>query len=175
MDTKIFGAITNAPDATDDDYVVGTRAAGGSYTDYKYTMAQIAAYIGTTTPSVVASGRETAETAAVATVVTHTVGASDTSFEISANANVTTSSAENFLVDVAYTDETNTARTVNIKFMYGASGTISSAIVAANGAVPYLGLPMRIRCKAATAITVSTSGTFTGCTYNVEAAIIQMA
>lgn len=49
MDTKILGAITNAPDATADDYVVGVRSALGVYTDYKYTMAQLADYIGTLT------------------------------------------------------------------------------------------------------------------------------
>lgn len=176
MDTKILGAITTAPDVTNDDFFVGTRSALGVYTDYKYSMADLVAYLGTSggVPTIVDTGRHAAQTAAVASVVAYTVGASDGSFVVSGNVNVTTSGSESFEVTVAYTDETNMARTQSLKFMYGNSGTISSTVAAANGALPYNGLSVRIRCKAATSITVATAGTFTGCTYNVEADITQM-
>lgn len=114
-------------------------------------------------------GRATAQTAANASVSTHTLGASDASFEVSANVLVTTSSAENFTVTVDYTDEGNTARTLTLNFQTIA-GVIGTAINFANGAVPYEGIPVHIRCKASTTITVKTAsgGTYTGATYNVE-------
>lgn len=123
--------------------------------------------------SVQGAGRATAQTAANASVATYTVGASDASFVVSANVRVTTSSAEAFTVTCAYTDEGNTARTITLNFQLVA-GTIGTAIAAANGAVPYEGLPLHIRAKAATAITIATTGTFTGCTYNVEGVISKL-
>jgi hypothetical protein len=39
----------------------------------------------------------------------------------------------------------------------------------ANGAVPYIGVPQRIRCKKGTTIVFATTGTFTTVTYNAEA------
>lgn len=175
MPTEL-GQIAAAPSVSASDFFVGVRNPGSSSVDYLYSMAQLVAFLGASggVPSIVDTGRLTGQTAAAASVVSYTVGASDASYSVSANVNVTTSGSENFLVDVAYTDETNTARTINLKFMYASSGTIGSAVAAANGAIPYAGIAMRIRCKSGTSITVSTSGTFTGCTYNVEADIIQM-
>lgn len=116
------------------------------------------------------SGRSVAQTAAVATLATQTVGASDASFKISANVLVTTSSAESFTVRVVYTDEANTSRTLTLLFNLPA-GTTIAGVQSAQGAIPYAGLVSRIRAKASTTITISTSGTFTGCTYNVEGTI----
>jgi hypothetical protein len=118
------------------------------------------------------TGRATAQTAANASVATYTLGASDASFEISANVLVTTSSAEAFTVTVDYTDEGNTARTITLNFQL-LVGTIGTAINFANGAVPYEGIPLHIRCKASTAITIKTAagGVYTGATYNVEGII----
>lgn len=132
------------------------------------------ATVGWGVPAIYGRGRSTAQTTAVASVATYTVGAADGSFIVSANVNVTTSSAENFTVTVAYTDETNTARTLTLNFSL-VTGTIGTAITFGNGAVPYEGIPMHIRCKASTAITIATTGTFTGATYNVEGLISQIA
>lgn len=116
------------------------------------------------------TGRATAQTAANASVQTYTLGAADASFEVSANVLVTTSSAENFTVRVAYTDEGNTARTLTLPFITLAG--VSVAIINfANGAVPYEGIGLHIRVKASTTITVATVGAFTGATYNVESII----
>lgn len=120
------------------------------------------------------TGRSTAQTAAVASVATYTLGAEDQTFEVSANVLVTTSSAENFTVTYAYTDEGNTARTGTFNFQLLA-GTVGTAIAAANGAVPYNGIPVHIRCKASTTITIATTGTFTGATYNAEGVIKRIA
>jgi len=113
------------------------------------------------------TGRATAQTAANANVHSFTLPATDGSYQICANVLVTTSSAEAFTVTVAYTDEGNTARTATLNLQL-VNGTIGTNIAFANGAVAYMGIPLNIRCKASTSITVATTGTFTGCTYNVE-------
>lgn len=120
---------------------------------------------------VVAQGRAAAQTAAVASVSTFTVGATDASFEVSANVLVTTSTNHNFTVTCTYTDEGNTARTLTLPFTLVAGSAIVNAVANANGAVPYMGIVQHIRAKAATAITVATTGTFTTVTYNVEGII----
>ena len=72
---------------------------------------------------------------------------------------------------VAYTDETNTARTLTLNFS-SLTGTLGIAIAAAG---PFEGIPAVIRCKASTTITVATAGTFTSLTYNAEAMLEQLA
>lgn len=125
-------------------------------------------------PAIYGSGRSAAQTAAVASVATYTVGAADGSFIVSANVNVTVSTAHTIAVQVDYTDETNTSRTLTLSFSQLAGAFINS-ITNLTGAGPYEGIPMHIRCKASTAITVKTTGTFTTVTYNVEGLIQQIA
>lgn len=119
----------------------------------------------------VVTGRVTAQTAAVASVATLTVGGADASYEISGNILVTTSSAEAFSISVDYTDETNTARNAIIPIIRASTGAWITQTISATGAVAYPGGHVQIRAKASTAITIKTSGTFTGCTYNVEGRI----
>lgn len=126
-------------------------------------------------PAIYGSGRSTAQTAAVASVATYTVGAADGSFLISANVNVTSSTAHSFTVTCAYTDETNTSRTLTLSFIQIGGGTPIATITNVTGAGPYEGVPNHIRCKASTSITIATTGTFTTVTYNVESSIIQLA
>lgn len=126
-------------------------------------------------PAVYGSGRSTAQIAAVASVATYTVGAADGSFLITSNVNVTTSTAHSFTVTCAYTDETNTSRTLTLSFIQIGGGTPIATITNITGAGPYEGVPNHIRCKASTSITIATTGTFTTVTYNVEAAVIQIA
>ncbi|MCX7123941.1 MAG: hypothetical protein NTV32_09840, partial [Gammaproteobacteria bacterium] len=121
------------------------------------------------------TGRVTGQTAANTSVATYTLNnVADATYEVSANVLVTTSSAEFFTVTCTYTDEGNTSRTVTLNFSLVA-GTIGTTIAAANGAVPYQGVPLHIRCIKNTTITIKTTGTFTGCTYNVEGVIKQTA
>lgn len=121
-------------------------------------------------PAIYGSGRSTAQTGAVASVATYTVGGSDGSFIVSANANITAFVAGTFNVQVDYTDETNTARTLTLNFS-SLTGTLGIALAAAG---PFEGIPAHIRCKASTSITVKTTGTFTSITYNVEGIISQI-
>ncbi len=120
--------------------------------------------------SIQGAGRATAQVGANASVATYTVGAADASFIVSANVLVTTATTHNFTVTCAYTDEGNTARTATFNFQTVA-GVIGTAITNVGGAVPYASLPVHIRAKAATAITIATTGTFTTVTYNVEGVI----
>lgn len=147
----------------------GDIALSGKITTYNNI-----ATAGNGIPSIYGSGRSTAQTAAVASVATYTVGAADASFDVAANVNVTTSTLHNFAVQVDYTDETNTARTLTLPFAQLA-GTLVIAITNGTGAGPYEGVSLRIRCKASTTITVKTTGTFTTVTYNVEATIAKVA
>ena len=117
--------------------------------------------------------RSTAQTGAVASVTAWTVGANDGSFKVSANVLVTASTTHAFTVTCTYTDEGNTSRTATLNFQ-NVGGTVLTSIANAGGAVPYLGLPLEIRCKAATTITIATTGVFTSVTYNVEGSITQI-
>ena len=104
-------------------------------------------------------------------MATYTVGASDGSFWVSANVNVTAFAVGTFNVTCTYTDETNTSQTLKMNFST-LTGTIGIAIAATG---PFEGIPSHIRAKAGTAITIATSGTFTSLTYNVEGNISQIA
>lgn len=125
-----------------------------------------------TIPTIV-MGRQTAQTAAVASIVTQTVGAADTSYTISANVLVTTATVHSFTVTCAYTDEGNTARTLTLQ-LSTIAGAFVTAITNAQGTVPYEGVPLHIRAIAGSTITLATTGTFTTVTYNVEGAITQL-
>lgn len=126
-------------------------------------------------PLIVATGRSTAQTAAVTSVSTFTVGTSAGSFEVSANVLVTTATAHNFTVTCAYTDEGNTARTLTFGFTQLTGSTFITAITNLTGTGPYESPVFHLRCKASTAITIATKGTFTTVTYNVEGIIKQTA
>lgn len=156
------------------------RAASGAITvarpvtqNSKTTTYNSVATAGWGVPSIYAAARSTAQAAAVASVATYTVGAADGSFEVSANVLVTTATTHNFTVTCAYTDEGSTARTITMPFRL-VDGSSVTAIANAAGAVPYHGERLQIRAKAATAITIATTGTFTTVVYNVEGNISQI-
>jgi hypothetical protein len=155
-----------AGSSTTPNLVVGINTTGAFSTYKSVTTA------GWGVPGIYAAARSTAQTAAVASVATYTCGSADGSFEVSGNILVTTSSSEAFALQVSYTDEGNTARTQVIPITK-TDGTILTATASANGAIAYTGIPVHIRVKASTAITVKTAGTFTGCTYNAEGIIKQ--
>jgi hypothetical protein len=117
--------------------------------------------------------RSTAQIAAK-TLASYTVGAADGSFLVSANVLVTTATLHSFTATVTYTDEGNTSRTVTLNFSTLA-GALTPTIANAGGAVPYEGLPLHIRAKSGTTITIATTGTFTTVTYNVEGMITQIS
>lgn len=148
-------------------------AVAGIAQSAKTTLYNNVTTTGWGSPAIYASGRSTAQTAAVASVSTYTVGAADGTFLVSANALVTASVTNNFTVTCAYTDEGNNARTLTLTFSQ-VGGTLLTAITNITGVGPYEGIPLHIRCKASTAITIATTGTFTSVTYNVEGYITQI-
>jgi hypothetical protein len=117
--------------------------------------------------------RSTAQTGANASVTTWTVGANDGTFLVSANVLVTASTTHAFTVTCTYTDEGNTSRVVTLTLSQ-LGGTLGTSVANTAGTVPYEGVPLHIRCKAATTITIGTTGTFTSVTYNVEGSIAQI-
>lgn len=123
-----------------------------------------------------AYGRSVAVTAAVASVATITPAA-DASFDVCMNILVTTSTTHTFTGQCTYTDEGNTGRTVTMPFRLVGDTTALTATIAQGSAVPYNGVPLRIRVKGGTAVTLLTSaaGTYTTVTYNVEGTIRQAA
>lgn len=152
--------------------------AGAVAMDAKITEYNNVATAGWGVPAIVASGRSVAQTAAVATVATYTVGAADGSFEVSGNVLVTTATTHSFRVLVAYTDEGNTARTGVLEFLRP-DGVPTIAMVFSSGAIPYSSLGYHIRAKAGTTITIATAitsgGNFTSVVYNVEGTIKQIS
>lgn len=115
-----------------------------------------------------ATGRATGQTAANASVATLTVGGADASYLVSGNVRVTTSTTYNFNLKCSYTDETSTARTVILQYLLDA-GTTGTTIRNTDGAIAYAFMPIHIRCKSGTAVTIFTAGAlFTTVTYNVE-------
>ncbi len=119
----------------------------------------------------ISDGRQTGQTAAIASLLSFTVGAADGLFRIQGNVNITAFVAGTFNMTVTYTDETNTSRTLTLNFS-SLTGTLGIALAAAG---PFEGIPSVIRVKASTAITVATSGTFTSLTYNAEVMLEQLA
>lgn len=126
-------------------------------------------------PAIVGSDRKTGLTAAQA-LATYTVGAADASYEVSANVLVTTATLHSFTVTCTYTDEGNTSRTLTLNFSTLA-GALTPTIANGGGAAPYEGVPLHIRCKAATTIIIASAagGVYTTVTYNFEECIKQLA
>lgn len=122
-------------------------------------------------PLLVGNARVTGQTGAVSSIATYTVGASDGSFLVGGNVLCTVYSSGSFSIAVSYTDESNTART-NQPFEGHFTSGYGTAI---SGAGVFEVQPMQIRAKAATTITILTSGTFTSLTYNAEGTIMQIA
>lgn len=122
--------------------------------------------------AIVAAGRVTAQSAANASIATYTVGASDSSFDISMNMNVTAATILSTSMNCDYTDESNTGRTMILPTTSIGGTFLSGGMVTATGS--FETAVFHIRCKAGTAVTLYTAaGTFTGVTYTGEGNIKQ--
>jgi hypothetical protein len=182
------GAQANA--ATDtNEVVIGSGVTGngshtvtlGATTDGLY-IGPVKSYNGVATagqgvPSIYSSGNTAGAVAQIASNSSYTVGAADGTFLITANILVTTATLHSFTAEVAYTDEGNTARVLTLSYTLLAGGALGTLVTNGNGAVPYEYVPVCIRAKAATAITVRTNagGTYTTVAFNMRSAITQIA
>lgn len=155
---KIISTITALPNGTT--ATTGTAGTGG-------TNVATQAYADAGFPKTVANPRVTAQTTLTSVGNIWTVGASDGSFTISANVLVTASTVHSFGATCTYTDESNTSRTLTLNFSQ-LTGAFITAITNGTGASAYEGVPVHIRAKAGTSISVATAGTFTSVTYNAE-------
>jgi hypothetical protein len=124
-------------------------------------------------PAIYGSGRITAATASTATVASYTVGASDGTFLVSANINVTTTGTFSLQAKCSYTDETGASRSQNLPVIK-ADGTIVSTGSITTSVEAWTGMPVRIRAQAGTTITIFTSAARTSGVWNVEGDIIQV-
>lgn len=129
--------------------------------------------VGKGVPSIYAAGSALATTGAIAALCTMTVGAADGVFDVAGTVDVTTATTHNFTMQCAYTDPSGTARSAVLSFQLVAGGTPTTAVTAAAGTVPYMGVPQRIRVKRTTVITVLVTGTITTCTYDATASVAQ--
>lgn len=115
-------------------------------------------------PVLIAEGRTAGATnVAVNPVVTYTPAA-DRSFRVSMNVRTISGATYSFSGFVDYTDEGGTARSV----------LLTSFVSDFGGAMAYDGTPHHIRAKAATAVLLYVSGTFTDVVYNVEGKIEEL-
>lgn len=184
-DTKVFGNVNLTLGAGRSSSGTLTLQSGSTVTALTLDSSQntqfaklITSYNGIATAgngvsTVQASGRATAQVAANASVSTYTVGAADASFLVFGNVLVTTATAHSFSMTCAYTDEGNTSRTVTLGFFQLTGATVITLITNVTGATPYESIPFPIRCKANTAITFATTGTFTTVVYNAEGFVVK--
>ncbi len=127
---------------------------------------------GITTPNIVAASRVTAQSAANASIATYTTPASDGSYEVSMNINVSAATAISTSLNCTYTDESNTSRTMLFPVTSLSGSFLTSGLITSTGA--FETPVMHIRCKASTAITLFTAtGTFSSVTYTGEGIIKQ--
>ncbi len=126
-------------------------------------------------PAIYGYARPAAGQTAAVTFATYTVGATDGSFLISANVNVTVSTLHNFTVTCTYTNESNVGQVYTFGFNQLIGTTTISAITNVTGVNSYESPVTHIRCKASTSITIASTGTFTTVTYNGEGSITQIA
>jgi hypothetical protein len=126
--------------------------------------------------AIVATGRTAGATGSVKPVAQFTPTA-DSSFEVGGNILVTAGSGLDFWLEVDWTDEGGTARSTALPFWINTTATWSAEVTKAG---QFIYPAIRFRAKGGTTITAFTPTTaegavYTGCTYNVEATIVQIA
>jgi hypothetical protein len=137
----------------------------------KITQYNALATAGNGVPSIVAYGSAVGVSSQQTSICTFTPAA-DGLFEVSFNVNITTLGSGSFTVQCTYTDENSGSNTISM-IKSSVNGTVSSLN---NAAGPSHGIPLTIRAKGGTAITIKNSSTtYTGCTYDVFAMIKQVA
>lgn len=128
-----------------------------------------------TYPTVSAEYSQTGKTAAVTNAINFTPPAKAGRYRLGGVVNVTAwTTPASFTVAVTYTDDSGNARTETLQVVRGSTGAAAAAITAIDRW--YFELPDFAINNGQVAITVSTTGTFTGSpTYNLAACLEQLA
>jgi hypothetical protein len=121
-------------------------------------------------PAIRAAAHFVGLTAAVPSLTSYTPLV-DTTLNVMVSILITTSSAEAFTIFVSYTDTGGTARVATLPLRL-LTGVNVLAVAFANGAIPYAGVTQQFRARAGTLVTLGTTGTFTGATYDCSAVIL---
>ena len=156
-------------------YPSGGWVVGGAGSDPGITnLSVVGKYFQGTAPLMQAPhyGRPAQQTNTTVTLINaYAVGASDASFDVVGNVNVTASATAAMTMTCTYNDENNTGQVLDMKFT-----TIGSTlmVISMTASLVYEGIANRIRCKAGTTITIATAATVTGITYTCEATITQV-
>ena len=124
-------------------------------------------------PAVYGYVRPAQQVNSLVTLAAYTVGAADGTFLVSGNVNVTVATASLIGISCTYTDESNTSRVLVLNLSNIAGVFATATTLNTTGA--FEGVPMHIRAKTATSITLATTGTVTTVTYTAEAFIVQLA
>lgn len=114
------------------------------------------------------------QSTAVSGLVNQTVGALDATYVLYANVYITSGSSFSFNTLCSYTDEGNNARNAAFNFSIPGTNTLNPLISNAGGSVPYMSGALCVRCKAASTLSVVTSGTFTTIGYNIDCSWVQV-
>jgi len=121
-----------------------------------------------TTTFATTNGSATAQTTTNSNVVQVTVGASDGTYLIGASVLCTTYASGNLNITIAYTDVLGNSITLPL------NGHFTSGYgVNVSGTGNFEGQAIQIRAKAATTVTITTTGTFS-LTYNIYGSITQL-
>lgn len=163
LTTKVSGRLPVANGGTGSNSASAARAALGAPVG------------GIGFPVIVSAGRVVATTTAIpvgAPITSFLVGGSDGSFIVSGGVLVTADTATTLQLQISYTDEGGTSRDPLVINLSSLAGVLAPGI-AATGV--YEGIPLHIRAKAGTTISVYTAFTInSSMTYNVEAVVQQL-
>jgi hypothetical protein len=161
-----------------------TRAATLVPTNPKFATVKVTGKIttynnltttGNGVPSILQSGRGVAITSSLDPSRCSFTPAVDGTFVVYDYILVTAAgAATNMNGTITLKTEDGTARSVAVVWQLAAGGTVTN-VTTATGTVGYYGVPIILRAQAATAITVSTTGTQSTAVYNHECSIQQVA
>ena len=128
-------------------------------------------------PAIYASYTSASLTAAVTNAVNYTPPATAGTYRLSIIVDVSTATTHSFTANLAYKNAAGTAITESCDFILQtlATGTVTKDVAAANGVKRYVANEVFAIDNSATAITLSTVGTFTTVTYRMAAILEQLA
>jgi hypothetical protein len=160
--------------------IANPQAAQGLVIPGKVTSYGGATTSGNGVPAVVAYARQInirTNISAATPLLSYVVGPQDQSLLVTAAVTVLSGTNYGFEVAANYYTDAGAPWTSVCEFMWLGPNleTSLTSNLYGDGIGAYNGLPMHLRCKAGTTVVIYAAGNFTTVTYNIEAAIIQIA